>query len=65
MKKKVKLKKYLEDRNNLQSHLSEIFGIFPSRLSQIKAAQPEAMLVIEDGEVCELHYATPKTYYRI
>jgi hypothetical protein len=65
MKKKVKLAKYLEDRNNLQSDLGEIFGIFPSRISQIKASNPEATLIIENGEVCELHYITPKIYYRI
>jgi hypothetical protein len=65
MKKKVKLAKYLEDRNNLQSDLGEIFGIFPSRISQIKASNPEATLIIENGEVAELHYITPKTYYRV
>ena len=65
MKKKVKLAKYLEDRNNLQRDLGEIFGIFPSRISQIKASNPEATLIIENGEVAELHYITPKTYYRV
>ena len=65
MKKKVKLAKYLEDRNNLQTDLGEIFGIFPSRISQIKASNPEATLIIENGEVAELHYITPKTYYRV
>jgi hypothetical protein len=65
MKKKVKLAKYLEDRNNLQSDLGEIFGIFPSRISQIKASNPEATLIIENGEVAELHYIKPKIYYRV
>ena len=65
MKKKVKLAKYLEDRNNLQSDLGEIFGIFPSRISQIKASNPEAKLIIENGEVSELHYIKPKIYYRV
>ena len=65
MKKKVKLAKYLEDRNNLQSDLGEIFGIFPSRISQIKTSNPEATLIIENGEVSELHYIKPKIYYRV
>ena len=65
MKKKVKLAKYLEDRNNLQSDLGEIFGIFPSRISQIKASNPEATLIFENGEVSELHYIKPKIYYRV
>ena len=65
MKKKVKLAKYLEDRNNLQSELGEIFGIFPSRISQIKASNPDATLIIENGEVSELHYIKLKIYYRI